>query len=364
MALALRRRIFAFLDEWAISGGQQNRVAFRADVVGLLIGHYARTALSVTGGPRLPADAALHEVIAGDHAQALTARAARHADMIIALVERDIAKVTGDALHAEAAEVIWKDDGHAPPVEIEPFEVKRGLWAAPRGVSVAIIGSLRALKRRLSTRMPMVANAETQEVAEDARIRVVGNDESAPIWFKTWNSLMDGRERPAHHEAHGQTRRVEESFEVGGEELRFPGDASRGASLGNLINCRCFCTYAPEGVEPVIIGPGLPARRTRRTGDEVGRELPATPSSGITFGAEQVRAKVVLANGQIASVVRDGDVVRVIVSRREVARAGLTRSAEGRMAVGSFTVVPTYRSAGIGRLIDESVEATNRLRGF
>lgn len=364
MALALRRRVFAFLDEWAVSNGQQNRLAFRADVVGILVTHYARTSLSLTGAARMPAAAALTDVLDGSHAAELTARAGRHADLIVALVERDIHKVTGDALRADAVEILWKDDGHAPPVEIDTVEAKAGLWSAPRGVSVALIGSLRALKRRLSTRMPMVANAETQEVAEGARIRVVGDDEGAPVWFKTWNSLMDGRERPAHHMAHGQTRRVEESFEVGGEELRFPGDVSRGASLGNVINCRCWTTFFPEGSEPVIVGPGLPARRTRHTGDRVGEHLPATPSSGITFGADNVRAKVVLGNGQIASIVREGASVRVVVARRAVASATLTTGPDGRLGVGSIAIVPTYRGAGIDRLIDDSVAATNRLRGF
>lgn len=52
-----------------------------------------------------------------------------------------------------------------------------------------------------------------------------------------WLTSLDGRERPAHREAHGQERRKGEMFEVGGEMLIGPGDPN--GSPGNIINCRC-----------------------------------------------------------------------------------------------------------------------------
>lgn len=54
---------------------------------------------------------------------------------------------------------------------------------------------------------------------------------------KVWNTRMDGRERPWHHDANGQEQPLVQPFLVGGEELLFPCDP-RGAPF-NVINCRC-----------------------------------------------------------------------------------------------------------------------------
>jgi hypothetical protein len=58
-----------------------------------------------------------------------------------------------------------------------------------------------------------------------------------------WISMHDDDVRNSHVRADGQTRAVNESFEVGGSKLRYPGDP-----LGppeEVINCRCY--IAPVG---------------------------------------------------------------------------------------------------------------------
>lgn len=42
-----------------------------------------------------------------------------------------------------------------------------------------------------------------------------------------------------HVRADGQKVDIDEPFNVSGEQLKIPGDTSLGASLGNVINCRC-----------------------------------------------------------------------------------------------------------------------------
>lgn len=59
-------------------------------------------------------------------------------------------------------------------------------------------------------------------------------------WTKTWDADLDGHERPAHRRADGQTRGLTDTFQVGGEDLRFPGDPA--GSPANVINCRCKMT--------------------------------------------------------------------------------------------------------------------------
>ena len=61
--------------------------------------------------------------------------------------------------------------------------------------------------------------------------------------FKMWHTIMDGRERPAHNAADGQMVDVLDPFVVGDELMMYPKDTSLGASLPNIIGCRCSVEY-------------------------------------------------------------------------------------------------------------------------
>jgi hypothetical protein len=63
---------------------------------------------------------------------------------------------------------------------------------------------------------------------------------TGPGWVKVWDTDMDSHERPSHRRANGQTRRLSDTFQVGGEDLRFPGDPA--GRPDNVINCRCTMT--------------------------------------------------------------------------------------------------------------------------
>jgi uncharacterized protein with gpF-like domain len=56
----------------------------------------------------------------------------------------------------------------------------------------------------------------------------------------TWNTVGDNAVRQDHVDADGQTVGAGDPFDVGGEELMFPGDPM--GSDENTINCRCFLT--------------------------------------------------------------------------------------------------------------------------
>jgi uncharacterized protein with gpF-like domain len=62
---------------------------------------------------------------------------------------------------------------------------------------------------------------------------------------KQWDTMMDNKERPAHHEANDQIRPLKQPFLVGGEDLLFPSDPSGRPS--NVINCRCGIKILKEG---------------------------------------------------------------------------------------------------------------------
>ncbi len=129
-----------------------------------------------------------------------------------------------DAMRAQIAEIVrqgiaegWGTEQIARAIE-EAFEGELALARARR-----------------------IARTETHTAA------MVGQFEAArssPLqWRKTWLATEDKRTRESHVEANGQERDLEEPFEVGGEELMFPGDPD--GSPSNTINCRCSLELNP-----------------------------------------------------------------------------------------------------------------------
>ena len=80
----------------------------------------------------------------------------------------------------------------------------------------------------------MIVRTETMRASNAASMATFG------VWGvpkKEWLATGDNRVRPTHKSASGQTVGITESFDVGGSEMRFPGDP-RG-SAKETINCRC-----------------------------------------------------------------------------------------------------------------------------
>jgi len=60
---------------------------------------------------------------------------------------------------------------------------------------------------------------------------------------KNWLTMRDRRVRHTHKEAEGQSRALNEAFNVGGARMMFPGDTSLGAPIREIANCRCSTQY-------------------------------------------------------------------------------------------------------------------------
>lgn len=60
--------------------------------------------------------------------------------------------------------------------------------------------------------------------------------------YKTWETIMDGKERDWHGEVDGMTIPIMSKFIVHGEELYGPGDPT--ASPDNVICCRCSLSFS------------------------------------------------------------------------------------------------------------------------
>lgn len=56
---------------------------------------------------------------------------------------------------------------------------------------------------------------------------------------KQWQTILDSRTRFHHVEADNQIVLFNKPYTVGGQLLMYPGDVSLGATIDNVINCRC-----------------------------------------------------------------------------------------------------------------------------
>jgi hypothetical protein len=61
--------------------------------------------------------------------------------------------------------------------------------------------------------------------------------------MKEWVTIGDDKVRDTHAKADGSKVSVDRPFNVGGHSLMFPGDASLGAPMGIIANCRCSVRY-------------------------------------------------------------------------------------------------------------------------
>ena len=57
---------------------------------------------------------------------------------------------------------------------------------------------------------------------------------------REWDSSGDARTRETHVRADGQKRQGNAPFDVGGYQLRYPGDTSMGAPAREVVQCRCL----------------------------------------------------------------------------------------------------------------------------
>ncbi|MEE8263260.1 MAG: hypothetical protein V3R83_12430 [Gammaproteobacteria bacterium] len=116
--------------------------------------------------------------------------------------------------------------------------------------SIAVVAAAAGviLRNLFSGRESAIANVQTQAPAEEAKSQeadalVEARRDTVGQQDKTWVTQRDERVRGAHVEADRQVRAQDEFFVVAGELLKYPGDTSQGASVQNIINCRCSALY-------------------------------------------------------------------------------------------------------------------------
>jgi uncharacterized protein with gpF-like domain len=83
--------------------------------------------------------------------------------------------------------------------------------------------------------------ARTEIVSASNAGSLQGAMQVSALVKKVWIATFDSETRDSHAEADWQLRGLDDPFNVGGEQLEYPGDPS--GSAENVINCRCAIGY-------------------------------------------------------------------------------------------------------------------------
>lgn len=86
-------------------------------------------------------------------------------------------------------------------------------------------------------------------IAENESNLIIGHEELEEAMvsgyrYKTWNTIMDGRERDSHADVNGTTIPIDEPFELAGGLMMQPLDSSLGASDEEICGCRCSLSFS------------------------------------------------------------------------------------------------------------------------
>ena len=107
----------------------------------------------------------------------------------------------------------------------------------------------RDFNQKIPGRVETIAIVETQAMAEDTKlteaetIAATGGVAITLAMRKVWNTVLDEATRDSHAIADLQKRTIIEPFNVQGQFLKVPGDTSLGATLDNIIGCRCAAEF-------------------------------------------------------------------------------------------------------------------------
>jgi len=232
-----------FVNSYAATGDITDMVEFDADLSRILVNHYeiVGTEFDNRISQQLPSDVAITEDEEDLIAEALLVwiliEAPTHSRLINATTQDNML----DAVRGALNDPLVRD--------LSGLEAQR---------TAAMVAG-RQLERDLLGREPGILMTETQTPAETAKATEAevlagqtpsisgGTVEDSPL-KKEWVSRGDNLVRPAHLAADGQIVRINEPFQVGADALRWPGDRTLGASLGNIVNCRCEANYNTETI--------------------------------------------------------------------------------------------------------------------
>lgn len=111
-------------------------------------------------------------------------------------------------------------------------------------------------KTLIAVLLVLMRHAEEPYYYSADRARAIAENDSNSIWnyrefedalqkkrYKTWHTVMDGRERDSHAEMNGVTIPIDDVFHLRGGDCYYPRSDELGMSEEEIVNCRCVCNY-------------------------------------------------------------------------------------------------------------------------
>ena len=151
--------------------------------------------------------------------------------------------------------------------------------------------TLEEMADRFQRELPQYTRMEAKRIARTETTGAMNFGQHAErvelgIEHKEWVSTIDARTRGVnakdrfdHINMFGEVVFNNDSFDVSGERMLFPGDTSQGASAGNIIHCRCCAVAAfPEG-GVIPKKPKLKPSEEDRKGKKSEKKRKKTPAS-------------------------------------------------------------------------------------
>jgi hypothetical protein len=336
----------AVLTDWHDNGGQvgfMSRMEHQQRFEAVLLRHYARVVMVVTGRtPDHHGDVQAAALSFG-HAERLRQRAHNQALLIIVGIERELDKVRINLAEGKSA------DG-------EVIETKETIGGFTIRMATSLLDIVKGAAKNIMAKIPSIANVQTQGPAEEAQIEwVEQNKDADSTIFNVWSTMLDARVRDAHAEVEGQERRIDVPFDVGGYQLRYPGDNSLGAPLSLTINCRCSLKFVAVDAfgnrrDLNVPTPRSPTRSIQKPGQPLtGQGM--TPTVQVPLNGRSA-SRIVLADGQTLANLRQVTPSTVVITsgRQQIARATFSNG-----NVTSIQIDPKFAGQGIEAMIRRSV---------
>lgn len=229
--------------KWAATGRIPNLDSFQIELIALLRSHYRRVARAFSKDARKEAKAVnffletkQEENIDSEIVDYVNQHSIEQSMFILQTTESNLNVVAASVLAAAATGIV------TPTRAENAKEIKREFDA------------------RSINRVDTIAMTETQTPAEEIKfieslaVSETLRQTTGQTMVKTWATVLDERTRPSHVLADRQEVNVKQPFIVQGERLPVPGSAALGASLSNIINCRCASINTVQG-EPAGFNP-------------------------------------------------------------------------------------------------------------
>lgn len=242
------RKFFSQISEdvrtvWVATGSIPNLRSFNLELVAILRTHYRLVAKAFKNTTRDSLKSAL---------PFLERKQEEEEELVSENINRDILTVINERSQQQSDFILMTTEQNLQNIATKVITAASlaGLVLPPAESGAQI---QEAFEANADSRVDTISITETQGISETVKLLeaagVAALLTGTQKMFKTWNTVLDEKTRLSHVQADRQRVRADQPFRVQGQLLRVPGDTSLGATLDNIINCRCSAIFNVAGQE-------------------------------------------------------------------------------------------------------------------